>query len=105
MVSSRRPTFTGISSGRKRKVKALELDGQAPTYENVAAGKYPLVRPLYLVVPRSPNEEVAEFIRFATGPQGQTILKRQGTVNVKDGAKLWLPFRKALKAAEQKGES
>lgn len=97
--------FTGISSGRTREVKVLELDGQAPTYENVAAGKYALVRPLYLVVPRSPKAEVAEFIRFATGPQGQTILKSEGTVNVRDGAKLWLPFRKALKAARKKGAS
>lgn len=97
--------FTGISSGRTRKVNILELDGQAATYENVAAGKYTLVRPLYLVVPRSPREEVTQFIRFATGPQGQAILKDAGTVNVKDGAKLWLPFRKALKAARKKGAS
>jgi phosphate transport system substrate-binding protein len=97
--------FTGISSGRKRNVNVLQLDGQAPTYENVAVGKYPLVRPLYLVVPRSPKEEVADFIRFAIGPEGQTILKRQGTVNVKDGAKLWSQFRKALKDAEKKGAS
>jgi hypothetical protein len=48
---------------------------------------------------------VADFIRFATGPQGQTVLKRQGTVNVQDGAKLWPQFRKSLKAAEKKGAS
>lgn len=97
--------FTGVSSARKRNVRILELDGQAPTYENIAAGKYALVRPLYLVVPRKPKDEVADFIRFATGPQGQTVIKRQGTVNVKDGAGLWPRFRKALKEAEKKGAS
>jgi phosphate transport system substrate-binding protein len=97
--------FTGISSGRKRDVKVLQLDGQAPSYDKIAAGKYPLVRPLYLAVPRSPGEEVAEFIRFATGPEGQSIIKRQGTVNLKDGAKLWPKFRKAFKDAEKKGAS
>jgi len=97
--------FTGISSARKRNVKILELDGQAPTYQNISAGKYALVRPLYLVVPRNPGAELADFIRFATGREGQTVIKQQGTVNVKDGARLWPQFRKALKAAEKKGAS
>ena len=91
--------FTGISSARKRNVGILALDGQAPTYETIAAGKYPLVRPLYLVVPRKPRAEVADFIRFATGRKGQTVIKHQGTVNVKDGAKLWPRFRKLMKGA------
>ena len=53
------------------------------------------------VVPIAP----ADFIRFATGSEGQTVIQRQGTVNVKDGAKLWPRFRKALWEFEKKGAS
>lgn len=103
--SRRALAFTGISSARTRRVQVLQLDGQAPTYENIAAGRYPLVRPLYLVVPRTPREEVADFIRFATGSEGQAIIKRQGTVNLADGAKLWQLYRRALKDADKEGAS
>ncbi len=40
----------GISSAKKRKFKFLSLDGVAPTKENIASGKYPLFRPLYLAI-------------------------------------------------------
>ena len=93
--------FSGISSARKRDVAMLEVDGQAPNYENVAAGKYKLIRPLYLVVPKSPNEEVAKFMRFATGPDGQKIIKHQGTVTLSDGAGLWTGYRKAVREAQK----
>jgi phosphate transport system substrate-binding protein len=100
----RRPyalAFSGISSARKREVALLTVDGQAPTYENVAAGKYSLIRPLYLVVPKSPSEEVAGFIRFATGPNGQKVIKHDGTVSLADGASLWTQYRKAVRDAKK----
>ncbi len=93
--------FSGISSARKRDVAMLEVDGQAPNYENVAAGKYKLIRPLYLVVPKSPNEEVAKFMRFATGPDGQKVIEHQGTVTLSDGAGLWTDYRKAVREAQK----
>jgi phosphate transport system substrate-binding protein len=93
--------FSGISSARKRNVAMLRIDGQSPTYENVAAGKYKLIRPLYLVIPKDPREEVAQFVRFATGPDGQRIVKNQGTVTLADGASLWTDYRKAAREARK----
>jgi phosphate transport system substrate-binding protein len=50
------------------KVKAAEIDGQVPTYENIADGKYPISRPLFFYVKKAhigmiPGiaEYVAEF--------------------------------------------
>ncbi len=93
--------FSGISSARKRNVAMLSIDGQTPSYENVAQGKYKLIRPLYLVVPKSPSDEVTRFVRFATGPDGQKIIKLQGTVNLADGAGLWTDYRKAVRDAQK----
>ena len=79
----------GISSAKKRKVKFLSLDGVAPTKENIAAGKYPLFRPLYLAINKSKaSAETKKFIEYALSPEGQAIIAEQGTVNLKEGEAL-----------------
>lgn len=62
--------ITGISSGRKRKVSILALDGVEPSYENIASGAYAFFRPLYLVTTKSPSEKVKDFLKFANSPEG-----------------------------------
>lgn len=95
--------FTGVSSARKRNVMLVNLDGQIPSYENIAAGRYALVRPLYLVVPKIPSAEVAEFARYATGAAGQTVIKNAGTVNLADGSNLWPHFQSEMKKSRKAG--
>ncbi len=65
---------TGFSSARKRHVKMLALDGVAPTKENNAAKKYPFVRPLFLVVPRSAKPGVRAFVDFVLSTRGQELI-------------------------------
>ncbi len=80
---------TGISSAKKRtKLKILKVDGVAPTKENIASGKYPFYRPLYLVTKESPSGEVKKFIEFALSPEGQKIIAEQGTVTLAEGKSL-----------------
>ena len=95
--------LTGISSGRKRKVNFVNLDGADPSYENISSGRYPLFRPLYVVVPTKPSDEVRKFVAFATGPEGQEILKSQGTVTMRDGSRLWPAYRKNMQEARKQG--
>ncbi len=77
---------TGISSAKKRKhLKMLKIDGVAPTKENIASGKYPLYRPLYLVTRENPAGEVKNFLDFALSPAGQSLIAAQGTVNIEEG--------------------
>ncbi len=79
----------GISSARKREVKVLSIDGVAPTKDEIASGKYPLFRPLYLTVAKNgASPEAKRFIEFARSPEGQAIIAAQGTVNLKEGAPL-----------------
>lgn len=72
---------TGISSAKRRDVKILQLDGHAPTYENIKTGNYVLYRPLYLVTRiGARNTPGRDFIKFALSREGQDIIRRQGTV-------------------------
>lgn len=80
---------TGFSSAKKReKVKMLKVDGVAPLKETIMSGKYPFVRPLYIVTKGEPSGEVKEFIDFAKSPDGQAIISAQGTVNLEEGKSL-----------------
>jgi len=90
---------TGISSAKKRKVKILNLNNIQPDYKNICTGKYPLFRPLYLIIPRDMSqvdEGIKKFVRFALSDKGQNVIKQCGTVNLTDGANLWKPFRENM---------
>lgn len=79
----------GISSAKKRDVKFLSLDGVAPTKENIAAGTYPLFRPLYLAVHKQKaSAGTKAFIDFILSDEGQQVIADQGTVNMAEGAGL-----------------
>lgn len=51
-----------------------------PTRENIAGGKYPLTRPVYISIDRAPggplNPKVAEFLRFILSREGQEVVAR-----------------------------
>jgi phosphate transport system substrate-binding protein len=61
-----------------RKIKALSLDGVAPSARNVANGSYPLVMRLYLVTRRNPAEPVRKFIAFVQSEPGKRLLEESG---------------------------
>ena len=72
---------SGISSAKKRNLKLLQLDGKAPTYENIKNGSYALYRPLYLVIKRGNKTPlIRNFIKYALSKEGQAIIRKQGTV-------------------------
>ena len=79
----------GISSARKREIKFLSIDGVEPTKQNIASGKYPMYRPLYLALhKRDASDEARKFVDFVLSAEGQSIISKQGTVNLKEGANL-----------------
>ncbi len=56
-------------------IKTLKFNGTAPTIENVAKGKYPLVKNLYFVVdPGKISPDTQEFIKFVRSREGAKIL-------------------------------
>lgn len=89
----------GISSARRSPVKILALNGVEPTKANVASGKYPLFRPLYLAVGPDPSPLVKELIAFILSPEGQAVISAQQTVNLEEGkalVPLWAARKKEL---------
>jgi phosphate transport system substrate-binding protein len=61
-----------------KKIKALEVGGQACTTDLILAGKYPLVRPIYLLTLGPPEGQSKSFIEYVLGPEGQASIKAGG---------------------------
>lgn len=79
---------TGISSARKRRVKPLIIDDVSASKRNIAAGKYPLFRPLYLVSNINASTNVQHFIDYILSQKGQQIIDSNSGVNLKKGRAL-----------------
>jgi phosphate transport system substrate-binding protein len=60
------------------KIKAIEVDGQKCTTELILAGKYRLVRPIYLLTLGEPAGASKGFIDYVLGPAGQAMIKADG---------------------------
>ena len=62
------------------KIKVLWLDGVAPTEANVVAGKYRLIREVFLVAKASASLETKAFIAFIKSADGAKIIKANGAI-------------------------
>jgi len=62
------------------KIKALSLEGVAPTEANVTAGQYRLVREVFLVVKASASPATKDFIAFVKSADGAIIIKANGAI-------------------------
>jgi phosphate transport system substrate-binding protein len=90
---------SGVSSAQKRGVKMIAVNGKAPTQENIKDGSYILYRPLYLVTGQKRSPEIEKFVAFALSDEGQNVIAGEGTVNLKEGARLWALYGKEMKEA------
>ncbi len=90
---------SGVSSAQKRRVKLVRVNGKAPVHENIVDGSYLLYRPLYLVIRQNAPDPVRQFAAFAQSPEGQAVISGEGTVNLKEGARLWEYYRREMKEA------
>jgi phosphate transport system substrate-binding protein len=63
-------------------LKTFKFEGVAPSNENVINGKYPLTRPLILIVKETPGPAMQKFIDFMLN-EGQKIVQDHGYVPVK----------------------
>jgi phosphate transport system substrate-binding protein len=64
------------------KLKVLKYEGIAPTNENVVAGKYPITRPLLLLVKGAPSQAAQRFLAYMLN-EGQSVVLEHGYVPVK----------------------
>lgn len=67
-------------------VRALSIDGVAPTSANIFNGTYPLFRPFYLAVRPDRDALTQEFLNFILSAEGQGIVGGRGYVVAVDNA-------------------
>jgi phosphate transport system substrate-binding protein len=65
------------------KIKALSLDGIAPTNKNVKIGTYRIARPVFFLTKDAPNGNVKKFIDYVLSPESQDMLEKEGLIAVK----------------------
>lgn len=65
-------------------VKAIVVEGVAPSTETIISGDYQLSRPLYLYTNGVPTGIVKAFIDFLLSPQGQAIAAKEGFVPIRN---------------------
>ncbi len=66
------------------KVKAVIIDGIAPTIDAIKLGQYKIVRPFLYVTHGEPDESGKKFINFVLSEGGQKVLKKEGLVGAYD---------------------
>jgi phosphate transport system substrate-binding protein len=64
-------------------LRAVVVDGVAPTAESTLSGTYPLVRPFLFLVRGKPSEPAQRFIDFVLSPPAQAMLVKEGLVRGK----------------------
>ncbi len=68
----------------KKPIKALNLDGVAPTVENLQNKTYPMYKKLYLVYNNDHNlQNLNAFLNFIYSDKGQSILLNTGHMTIK----------------------
>ena len=67
------PTLSGV--------KAVSIDGIAPSPQSSSSQDYPLTVPLYFVSPTEPQGEMRAFLAWLQSEEGQAIVSESvGTV-------------------------
>jgi len=65
------------------KIKAVKIDGYECSNQTISSGKYPLVRPIFLLVKGQPAPEIADFIAYVLSAEGQQTIERDGLLPAK----------------------
>jgi phosphate transport system substrate-binding protein len=68
--------LAAVPADVRAKVKAIEVDGIAPTPENIQSGAYLISRPLNLVTVGPPIGSAKAFIEFMLSAEGQAIVAK-----------------------------
>lgn len=70
------PSSLALITSEKRALKALMLNGVAPSTSALADGSYPLGKSFYMAVGPKPSPAVKRFVDFVRSPSGREILTR-----------------------------
>ncbi|MFI7345930.1 phosphate ABC transporter substrate-binding protein [Streptomyces sp. NPDC049936] len=77
------PLSTSFVEGRDR-LAAVTLDGIEASPENIATGKYPMSRPLYLITDGKPEGTAKQFIDYVLSAKGQALMTKHDYLTLKE---------------------
>ena len=67
-------------------VKALQIDGEQPTVENIKNEKYKIARPFNIATKDNLSEIAKDFISFILSAEGQKVVEAKGYISNIDNA-------------------
>ena len=73
-------TVVEQSGGR---IRALSINGIAPSTRNVERKVYPLVRESFFITKAAPPSPVARFLEFTRSPAGEQVIRANGAIPTK----------------------
>lgn len=83
-VANDKDTIGYLSHGvLNQKVKVVQVDGVDCTKEEIVAGRYKLVRPVYFLTKGEQSGAVKAFIEYVLSPEGQDTIKKNGLLPAK----------------------
>jgi phosphate transport system substrate-binding protein len=65
-------------AGYSKGIKVIKVNGFEPSAQNVASGKYPLSRYLYMYTRNKPTGQIKKYIDWILSPEGQALVKQVG---------------------------
>ncbi len=63
-------------------LRSDSFESVAPTKENIAARKYPMSRPLFLLTNGEPRDEAKVFVDFILSERGQALVRKHGYLSL-----------------------
>jgi len=83
-VANDKDTIGYLSHGvLNQKVKVVQVDGVDCTKEEIVAGRYKLVRPVYFLTKGEQSGAEKAFIEYVLSPEGQDTIKKNGLLPAK----------------------
>lgn len=65
-------------------VKAVKIDGAAPTVENIKSGAYAIARPFHIATTEKISGAAQDFINFIMSAEGQAVITESGYIGSDD---------------------
>lgn len=69
---------------KNNQIKLLNINGIAPTRDNIINGTYPYAKAFYVVTTGNESPAVQQFIAWIKSPQGKTLINRTGYVAIEE---------------------